>query len=84
MIFSSKISKFGKGSNLSAYINSPDKISIYYFLDGISKKIVSIVDNNIFLSKTNSVLPYNEVIQINDNYLISRIDKSLGIIKYEE
>lgn len=84
MIFSSKISKFGKGSNLSAYINTLGQISIFYFLDGVSEKIVNINEDNITLSKTNTLLPYNEVIQINENYLVSRIDKSLGIIKHEK
>jgi len=84
MLFSSRVSKFGKGDNLSAIMEEINKISIYYYQSGITKKVVTINDNNMTLSKTNINLPYNEVIPINKNYLVSRIDKSIGIIRNEE
>jgi len=78
MVFSSQISKFGKGENLSLFMESKEKILIYYFNESTYKKEILISDNNLSLNKTDLNLPYNEVIQI-DDFLITRIDKSLGI-----
>ena len=78
MVFSSKISKFGKGDNISLYIKDPNKILIYYFKDGIMKKELNISKNKTELVFTNETFPYNEVIQIS-NFLITRIDKNIGI-----
>ena len=83
MIFSSKLSKFGKGNNLSSSMENKNTIIIYYFLDGIFKKEITIDDNGLSLKKLEANLPYNEVIPIN-KYLITRIDKSVGIIKNED
>ena len=80
MMFSSKLAKFGKGENLSAIMHSKDKISIYYFDKGIGKKTLNIIDGSYNLVRENLSLGYNEVIPISYNYLVSRIDKSIGII----
>ena len=79
MIFSNKISKFGRGKNVSAYMPSTDNINIYYFNSGIILKSVSDNDNTYTLENISCNLPYNEVIKIDDNCLVTRLDKSIGI-----
>lgn len=79
MIFSNRISKFGKGENLSARMDNKTSITIYYFLDGIMKKNVKIDKDNLSLTKLKSSLPYNEVVPIDEKYLVTRINKSLGV-----
>lgn len=81
MIFSTKLSKFGKGKNLSAIMTDSNLISVYYFENGIVKKNIHIDQENIILSRENTQMGYSEVIPINQHFLISRIDKSIGIIK---
>ena len=83
MLFSTKLSKFGKGKNISAIMNSKEKINIYFFENGISKKEVFIEKNNLTLKRCNTALAYNEVIPINETTLVTRINKSIGIIHYE-
>jgi len=83
MVFSSKLSKFGKGKYLSATIKNNKTIYIYYFLSGILNKEVNIENNNMTLNKNNINLPYNEVVEIG-NYLVTRLDKSIGIIINEK
>lgn len=78
MVFSSKISKFGKGDNISLYMETEDKICVYYLKDSVFKKELKIIDNEFSLNETNENYPYHEIIQIN-NFLITRIDKSIGI-----
>ena len=82
MIFSSKFAKFGKGENLSLFIKEPNLMSVYYFLDGTKKKEVTFTNNSVYLKSFNQTFPYHELIEIN-NYLITRVNKSIGIIKYE-
>lgn len=78
MIFSSKLFKFGKGNNLSLFMKTPEKINIYYFKDGILKKELSVTNHGLTLNSENINLPYNEVIEF-DNFLITRIEKTIGI-----
>ena len=82
MIFSSSFSKFGKGTNPSAIMPSKDKIIIYYNDNGIRKKIVKIENDKLSLISEKVNLAYSEVCPIS-NYLVTRISKSLGIIKNE-
>ena len=79
MIFSNKVSKFGKGLNLSAFMPTSSSIIVYYYNGGIHKKTFSISNNTYTLSSTMAQLPYNQVIQIQDNCLVTRLNKSLGI-----
>lgn len=79
MIFSNKISKFGKGDNISLFMETPEKINIFYFKDGVFKKELLIDNFNLILNQTKSQFSFNEIIQL-DNFLITRIDKSIGII----
>lgn len=83
MIFSNKISKFGKGENVSAHMKTNNQIDIFYYKNGVYKKEVEITNNGLILNSVNVNLPYNEVIQI-DNFLITRIDRSIGIILNNE
>ena len=83
MIFNPRFCKFGKGFNLSAFIKD-NIIHIYYFNNGILKKELTAINNKYDLNKTNLELSYDEVIPINDNYLLTRIEKNLGIIKNEK
>jgi len=80
MLFNSKFSKFGRGHNISAIMTDENQIEIYYFNKGVSKKVLKIEDKNFNLSSTNQTFPYNEVIPINNNFLVTRLDKSIGII----
>ena len=82
MVFSSRLAKFGKGSNLSAIMNEKNKISIFFFKEGISKKDVTISDNGMTLNQPELSLGYNEVIPIDEKHLVTRIDKSIGVIEY--
>ena len=79
MTFSNRISKFGKGENLSARMDDKNNITIYFFLDAIMKKNVRIENENLILTKSKSSLPFNEVVPIDKNYLVTRINKSLGV-----
>ncbi len=81
MIFNNQFSKFGKGENISAIMPSENSISIFYYLGGIGKKQVEINDDNISLKKEKVSLPYFEVIALDENYIITRIDKSLAVNK---
>lgn len=83
MVFSSKISKFGKGKNINAYMIAPNLIYIYYFKDGLLKKELSIKNSDLSLVSKNISLPYNEIIKT-QNYLITRLDKNIGIINNNE
>ena len=83
MFFSSRLSKFGKGKNISAIMDNEQKISVYCFEQGIIKKEVLISDSHLVLNKVAVNLPYNEVIPVN-NYFITRIDKSIGIINNDK
>ena len=83
MIFSSKFAKFGKGENISLFVKKPNLISVYYFLDGTKKKEVNFVNGSLTLKSFNQTFPYHELIEVN-NYLITRVNKSIGIINYEE
>ena len=84
MVFSNRLAKFGKGSNLSAIMNEKDKISIFFFRKGISKKDVFISDTGMTLSGAELALGFNEVIPVDDKHLVSRLDKSIGVIEYGE
>ncbi len=84
MMFSTKLSKFGKGVNLSAIMETSNKISIYYFEKTVTKKEVNISETNLSLERTNETFPYLEVIPLGGNFFVSRLDKSIGIIKNEE
>ena len=79
MVFSSSFSKFGKGENLNAIMDSPSTISIFYFKDGIQKKVVTILNNSLSLEKVKVSLGFSEVIPLDGKTLITRIDKSLGV-----
>ena len=80
MTFSTRISKFGKGTNISAIMNDKNMISIYFYLNGIMKKEVKIDNDNLTLTLKKNTYPYNEVIPINNSFLATRINKSLGVI----
>lgn len=83
MVFSARVSKFGRGENLTVCMPSSDTIFIYYQDKGINKKIVKINENSLTLTKENINLNFNELVPIKDNYFLSRIDKSLSLVKYE-
>ena len=83
MVFSKKISKLGKGENLTVHMETPEKINMYFFKNGVNKKEVKINNNNFELETSKQTLPYNEVIQIND-FLITRLERSIRIIKVNE
>ena len=83
MIFSTYLRKLGRGTNLSVIMNEKDKISIYFFEKGISKKEVEISNENFNLKRISMSLGYNEVLPLTEKYLLTRIDKSLGIINHE-
>lgn len=83
MLFSSKLSKFGKGKNIAAVMNTKDKITIFYFEKGISKKEVNVNSQGLTLNRVNVSLGYNEVIPLDNILLVTRIDKSIGIINNE-
>ena len=78
MIFSNKFSKFGKGKNISAFMPSATNINIYYYSSGIHKKNIN-VNNSYTLTNIQTNLPYNQVIEIDDNCYVTRLNKSLGI-----
>ena len=84
MLFNSKFSKFGKGTNITATLNSNNTISIYYFDNGVNLKTVIIDGNQLLLKREPLNLGYNEIIKLNENLLITRIDKNIGIINNEQ
>ena len=84
MVFSSHLSKLGKGKNLASIMENKNKISIYFFNNGITKKEIEINQNGLDLKRINVSLGYNEVVPINNNILVTRIDKSIGIINNEK
>ena len=79
MTFSTRVSKFGKGSNISAIMNNKDTISIYFYLKGIMKKEVKIEGDNLNLTLKNGTYPYSEVIPLDESFIATRIDKSMGV-----
>ena len=79
MIFSNKVSKFGKGKNVSAYMPENNKINIYFYNSGILKKSVTISSYSYSLTSVTCNMPYNAVIEIADNSYVTRLDKSIGI-----
>ena len=79
MIFSKKFSKFGKGNNLSAYMPSSNSIKIYNYNSGIQAKNITINNDDYSLIREVCNMPYNAVIQIDDNSFITRLDKSIGV-----
>ena len=83
MVFSSKFSKFSKGENISLFMKNENEISVFYFNENVKNKIVNTTNGSITTNNTNKAYPYQEVIQIN-NYLITRMNKSIGIIKNEQ
>jgi len=84
VIFNSSLSKFGKGTNLATIMPSKTEIDIYYFLNCIMKKTISISDQNMQMKKEKTNLPYNFVIPLAENYFVARIDNNIGIVKNEE
>ncbi len=84
MMFGSRLAKFGKGKNLSAIMFTKNVISIYFFQEGITKKEVIINGDTLILKTTSEVFPYNEAIPLDSNYFVTRLDKSLGIVKNEQ
>lgn len=83
MMFSNKLSKFGKGKNLSAFMEDKHHLIVYYFEKGISKKEIIIEEENISMNKKDEPLGYHEVIPVTNNILITRIDKSIGLVSNE-
>ncbi len=77
MLFSSRLAKFGKGENLSAIMFSPDLLSIYYFEKGITRKDVHL--DTMTLERVKVNLPYREVIPVDQNTFVTRLDKSIGV-----
>jgi len=84
MIFSKTVSKLGKGSNFSAFVSAPKELSIYYFNSGIMHKKAEVLNNRINLYSEKVNLPYNEVLELQGGYLVTRLGKSIGIIKNEQ
>ena len=79
MTFSTRVSKFGKGSNISAIMSDKNTISIYFYLKGIMNKEVKIDGDNLTLTLKNKTYPYSEVIPLDKSYLATRIGKSIGV-----
>ena len=79
MIFSSKVSKFGKGKNVSAYMPSNNSIRIYSYNSGMTLKNVSINNDGYSMTKSACNMPYNAVIEIDNNAFITRLNKSIGL-----
>lgn len=84
MIFNSTISKVGKTKNISVYMPNKNKILIYYFNDGIFLKTIDFSSESTVLTKSNTFLAYNEVIPLGNNFLLTRIGKSMEIIQINE
>lgn len=84
MLFSSKISKIGKGENLSAYMPNKNAIDVYCYNNGIIKKNIEIASSKINLTKEITSFPYHEIIKISDTLFVSRLDKSMAINQNEE
>ena len=84
MLFSTKFSKFGKGSHINAKLLDNSKISILYFDEGINLKTLSINENNFSLDRKKLNVGFNEMIELNNNIYITRIHKNIGIINYEK
>lgn len=83
MIFSNKISKFGRGYNISAYMSSNTNLKIYFYNSGIMNKNITIEDNSFNLTNINVNLPYNALINVDGSHLVTRLNKSIGIINEE-
>ncbi len=83
MIFSNKISKFGRGQYLSAYMPASNSIKIYFYNSGIMLKNITINDNSYSLTSNAVDLPYNAVINVDGSHLVTRLNKSIGIINEE-
>ena len=80
MIFSNKASKFGKGTNISVYMNVDKEIYIYYFNKGIMLKKYSVINQSPNIIGIKASFPYNEVSQIDDNFFVTRLDRNFAII----
>lgn len=84
MLFSSKISKIGKGENLSAYMPTKNTIDVYCYNNGIIKKNIEIANSKINLTKEITSFPYYKIIKISNTLFVSRLDKSMAINQNEE
>lgn len=84
MIFTNRLAKFGKGENLAAIMNTPTLISIYFFERGIARKDVKLDGDSMTLERVKVSLPYRQVIPIDQTTLVTRLDKSIGVFKYEQ
>lgn len=83
MIFSNVVSKLGKGEELSAFMPNKNTITLYYYNSGVGTKTIDLSSAKINLKKSATVLPYHKVIQITNNYWLSRLDKSFSIFQDE-
>lgn len=84
MLFSSKISKIGKGDNLSVFMPNKNEILIYSYNSGIIEKSVDLSDSKINLTKKVTTFPYHQIIKISDSLFVSRLDKSMSIFNNEQ
>ena len=78
MTFDNKISKFGKGEKLTAYMPDESTIYIYYFLGGLQLKKVHI-GQSLTLSREKLNLGYKQIIRLDNQFIVTAIDRSLGI-----
>lgn len=84
MLFSSKLSKIGKGNNVSAFMPNKNQISIYSYNSGIIEKDVNLANPRISLTKKVTTFPYHQIIKITNTLFVSRLDKSIGIFSNEQ
>lgn len=83
MLFNNKFSKFGRGKNISTIMTNEKQIDVYYYNKGILKKTIKIEDQTLTLTNSNQTFPYNEIIPVTNKYIVTRIDKSIGITTNE-
>lgn len=83
MIFKKQLAKLGKANyiNLNQVSNNPVTFNVFLNTDGVKQKTLTYENQNYNLSKVLNSFVYTEVIGINSNYVLARIDNYFSIIK---
>ncbi len=86
MIFTERLAKLGKADiiNCTLVSGSPLTFNVYVSIGGVKQKTLIVTDNQYSLSKPVNEYIYNEILQIDDNFLLARIGDSFSILKQED
>lgn len=83
MLFSNKVSKIGKGENISVFMPDKNTIYVYFYNSGVMKRTLIFENEKIKLEQDNNVLSCHKIIQLSNNLFLSRFDKNLRIYSNE-